>query len=549
MRDLRELIAGYLEGDLAEEEVRELERLLRTDAGARGAFARALRQEVLLPEVLQEDVAPALPATARRRMRSRRLLAVRPSRSPLVPILAAAGLLAALAGAAVIASRPRSAAPPVPTVRAPEPVPPEERVEPPRETPLPAPPRPAELPVRPEPRRESEPAPKPPPRPLEPVPSPAPTPTPPAPPVRPVTVPAAALLAAAEGGVLLDGAPSAGGRPIPPGAALEVAPGGRAVAVYPDGTRLELAGGTRLREIFDVGPERGKRAILERGTITVEAARQPEGRPLVVASPHAEARVVGTTFRLLVEEGTTRLEVRRGRVRLARLSDGQAVDVPAGFFAVAAPGADVTLGSERAVTTAFQDGVAPTPRYEGTRDAQIWERAALREKNGGRAEALYADGDTQGTGDDRAILLRWDLAALPRGSRVLSVALELTVLDASAGRSFDLFEVRRDWSETQVTWNRATSATPWQAPGLAGSADRGRVVLGRVAPAAPGRYSLKLNPEGVAVVQAWVDDPSRNHGFLIAHPTHDDAILVASREAAAPPDRPRLVVTSVPPGR
>jgi hypothetical protein len=60
-----DLIQGHLDGTLGEEETLRLARLLQSDAEAREAFARALRQDVLLGEVLSE-AAPSARAGIRR---------------------------------------------------------------------------------------------------------------------------------------------------------------------------------------------------------------------------------------------------------------------------------------------------------------------------------------------------------------------------------------------------------------------------------------------------------------------------------------------------
>lgn len=120
------------------------------------------------------------------------------------------------------------------------------------------------------------------------------------------------------------------------------APGSSAAIVYADGTRAVLSAGTTLSRVWD--PRRGKILVLARGTIAVQAVRQPPDRPLVVSTPHAEARVLGTTLRVTVEpgeRGSTRLEVTEGKVRLSRVSDRRSVEVSAGHFAVAAAGVEL----------------------------------------------------------------------------------------------------------------------------------------------------------------------------------------------------------------
>lgn len=75
-----DLIQGHLDGSLSEAEAQRLAEILRQDADARDAFARALRQDVLLGEVLSEAKAST----------SRRL------RGPLLAAAAAACLLLGL---------------------------------------------------------------------------------------------------------------------------------------------------------------------------------------------------------------------------------------------------------------------------------------------------------------------------------------------------------------------------------------------------------------------------------------------------------------------
>ena len=88
-----------------------------------------------------------------------------------------------------------------------------------------------------------------------------------------------------------------------------------------------------------LGPSgKGKRLEVSVGRIEALVAPQPDGRPMVVTTPHAEAEVVGTWFRLAVNGKTTRLDVLDGVVRLMDRHAGSSVDVAAGSFAVAGEG-------------------------------------------------------------------------------------------------------------------------------------------------------------------------------------------------------------------
>ncbi|MCY3021963.1 MAG: FecR family protein [Planctomycetota bacterium] len=126
----------------------------------------------------------------------------------------------------------------------------------------------------------------------------------------------------------------------------------RAVIKYPDGTRLTVVstkGTSRLwlhrlsdyERVISRESSFGKRVTLEAGCLEADVARQPADEPLIVATPQAEALVLGTRFRLTVTADATRLEVHEGRVHFARRSDGRSVLVSANQFAVTGPGVDL----------------------------------------------------------------------------------------------------------------------------------------------------------------------------------------------------------------
>jgi hypothetical protein len=106
--------------------------------------------------------------------------------------------------------------------------------------------------------------------------------------------------------------------------------GGASLVRFPDGTRLEIGPRTVLREITT---RNGKRIDVARGVMHAVVTEQPAERPMVLVTPQAEIRVLGTAFRLSVDpddDGATHLEVEDGKVRAKRLADGKAVDVARG---------------------------------------------------------------------------------------------------------------------------------------------------------------------------------------------------------------------------
>lgn len=369
-------------------------------------------------------------------------------------------------------------------------------------------------------------------------------------PVRPtVNEPPKALVAAGtvtrvSGEVTVPAGPVKVGQKLYAGQSLDSAGAKSAVQFqFADGTRVDLGADTTLSDIADA---RGKRLVLARGVLSADVTKQPADLPLVVATPHGEAKVLGTVFRLSVEPTATRLDVKEGKVRMTRAADQKSVDVPAGCYASAgAGGGDFDLNSEHKVTVSFQDGVSPTARYAGTSDTILLEAAKLVDKNMGPANVLWVDGDTT-VGDDRYILLRWDLSALTARCTVLSATIDVTVTNDSRGSAFELYELKRDWVEKEATWKSFAAKSAWQTPGAQGPQDRGSAVLGILAPPKAGTYTFPLSAEGLAALQSWLDQPALNHGFIIARTDNADAVGFHSREASQPANRPRLNVAFLP---
>ncbi len=268
--------------------------------------------------------------------RSRRIRRASPS---LVPFLVAAAFVLAVVGLVVYTAKqpvPREVAqqtpPPPPPPEEPKPAP-----EPPKQAPEPPKPAPEEprivAPPNPTPRPPSKPQ-------TAPAPVPAPPVEPPKPaPVKPTEVAPASAVAKIdriEGDVfvVVDGErkPARAGQPLLPGMGVVSGLGqSGASLVLADGTRFGIGADAALREIVK-GP-RGTRVLLNAGTLVADVSKQPAEQPLVFATPHGEARVLGTVLRLIVDFALTRLEVKEGKVRLTR--DGKSVDVAAGQYAVA----------------------------------------------------------------------------------------------------------------------------------------------------------------------------------------------------------------------
>jgi len=400
------LLDAYADGRMSPEEQAELEDLLTRSEEARGLFWDSLAQHALTRELVLKARGQSMSASVLAGLGARK-------RVMWAFGLAAAGLLLGLGvflvgrGSEVV---PERASPtPVQAQRSKER--PSESPRPPEpETPRPEAPRnPTAAPqegsarpetaVRPPTPKEVPPAPAPNDKPraeperkiTEPGPAPAPArpddalpPAPPPPPVRLEGVRGQVFVIA---GTTRTAAKA--GQAVSPGQGLETAgTASKATLRFADATRLELWGETTVSRVADTAADQGKRVLLSRGVLAVEVVRQPDGRPMLVATPVADALVVGTRFKLAVdpqEKDTTRLVVDEGNVRLTRSADGKAVDVPGGHFAVAAA-AEVSVQEfkkvrqeEARVDAAIRTGVKYL-QANNTAHLRPWRREEVNQK-------------------------------------------------------------------------------------------------------------------------------------------------------------------------
>ncbi|MFT4641579.1 MAG: ferric-dicitrate binding protein FerR (iron transport regulator) [Verrucomicrobiales bacterium] len=105
---------------------------------------------------------------------------------------------------------------------------------------------------------------------------------------------------------------------------------------FQDGSKVTMSGHSTL--MVSAGEQ--KQLHLRQGNLSAEVAPQPESMPMVVNTPTAELKVLGTQFDVDAERNATRLIVNEGRVQMKRLVDGSSAEVPRGHQVVAA--VDVT---------------------------------------------------------------------------------------------------------------------------------------------------------------------------------------------------------------
>jgi hypothetical protein len=159
-------------------------------------------------------------------------------------------------------------------------------------------------------------------------------------------------------------------------------------------------------------------------------------------------------------------------------------------------------------------------------------------------------------GNVRNMLLLFDLSGIAPGSTVSSATLDLSVSQiGNTGGNFELFRVDTSWGEGNetgnqgsaasagdATWNEAEfGSTSWSTPGGTFFAP----LLDDVSITSVGTSTFDSTANFTSAVQAMVDDPTQNFGFLISSQDSNSAIRIGTREGGAPASL-TIEISSVP---
>jgi len=184
------------------------------------------------------------------------------------------------------------------------------------------------------------------------------------------------------------------GRQIRSGQGLQtVGDDSTAVLTFDDGTRLEIGADSVIAQLVG-GGDQSKQVILTAGYLTADVARQPPHWPMLVSTPQAEVRVLGTRFILSGGDDITFVETREGRVQVTRKSDGNSIDLAAGDEAAVSQEKELTKSRSLAAhdvspqlsiagqyaTTLSHDGrLMATSHYLGG-EVELWDVATNRRR-------------------------------------------------------------------------------------------------------------------------------------------------------------------------
>jgi hypothetical protein len=108
---------------------------------------------------------------------------------------------------------------------------------------------------------------------------------------------------------------------------------------------------------------------------------------------------------------------------------------------------------------------------------------------------------------------------------------------------YEIYALKRAWSESDATWTKATANTNWQSAGAKSGKDRESTVLGTLSSPSTGSKVVTLNAAGISTVQSWINNPATNFGFVIQDYGLTDGIDFTSSEGVTISQRPKLTIT------
>lgn len=206
-----------------------------------------------------------------------------------------------------------------------------------------------------------------------------------------------------------------------------------------------------------------------------------------------------------------------------------------------------TIGDVWTFTTGQAAGVVSI-NVNPTEDSSI--HSIARTSNYGSADGITL---YQGS----AALYAFTLPLLPNGYVPFSARLQLNVPGyddfnpAGAGEYnvLGVYRLTRAWTESSVTYNKATATTSWTSPGgdYDATTDFGHGPNGLIAEALS---RLSQTPETLtfdvtALVTKWYQNAYPNFGFLLRQMDHHGSPMVNFREVADPTKAPVLVISYV----
>jgi len=165
------------------------------------------------------------------------------------------------------------------------------------------------------------------------------------------------------------------------------------------------------------------------------------------------------------------------------------------------------------------------------------------------ATTNYGSNDPLGIGEYYSIvrlermLIKFDLSSIPNNAIIDSAQLKLKIaVDESDNvRTLRIYRTKRDWVESQATWNVWKVANNWSTAGGFHVDDCEQTNIGSVALSATEAVGTVITINLTSTTKAGLD---LGNGWLLKMDTEaNDAYSFYSSDAVNATDRPQLVVT------
>ena len=176
------------------------------------------------------------------------------------------------------------------------------------------------------------------------------------------------------------------------------------------------------------------------------------------------------------------------------------------------------------------------PGPDESEDAEIWAQSP--DNNYGDADKTWV---SSAASDTTRSLLRFDIASIPMGAKIIQASMSLQRQSGSApDEPISAHRITNDWSENSVTWNWRKTGRNWNTGG--GDYDNTAIATTLVG----GSGNQRFNWDITSLVQDWVNGSFPNYGVILVAGV---AGMVGERfytsDESYEDRRPRLSVTYV----
>jgi hypothetical protein len=142
---------------------------------------------------------------------------------------------------------------------------------------------------------------------------------------------------------------------------------------------------------------------------------------------------------------------------------------------------------------------------------------------------MDSDGD-----DTKHGLIKFNLSSIPANTVINSAYIYLDSKDIRSGQTTYFYRLTRDWVESTVSWNNASTGIPWTTGG-------GDYAAGAYASYYP-VVNCMIKIDITNLVQGWIDGSYPNYGLLMLSTGTEGEVQYTSRDDGSASARPRLVV-------